>query len=113
MIQESNVISLRRGARIADMAGGLVEELPGRILDARFSTDVPNDEQRGAVRCPVGLLDVLGHISRRAAGQSGAGEGAGAYTRMVRAAVDGDGHLARRRDTEQVGARKLQRERVG
>ena len=41
------------------MAGGLVEDLSGRKLEAAHPRDVAHDDQVRSVGCPVGLLDVL------------------------------------------------------
>ena len=113
VVEERDPIALRREPRVADVTGGLVQDLAHRVLDARLSADVAHDHERGAVRGPVGLLHAVGDVARRAAGQRRARERARADARMVRPAVDRDRHFARRRDREQVRARQLERQRVG
>ena len=113
MVEKRDPVSLRREPRAADVAGGLVEHLAHRVLDARLALDVAGHEHRGAVLGPVGVLDSLGDVPGRAAGQRGARELPGADSGMARAAVHGDRHLAGGRDAQQVGARKLEGQRIG
>ena len=56
---------------------------------------------------------MLGNVARGASRQRRAGHGSLTTVGVRDAAIDGNRHLARRRDREQVGARELQRQGIG
>src|SRR5262249_40706629 len=107
-VDEREALPVGRDANTADPAGGFVEDLPDRILEAAAAASDAAHGQPLAVRRPVGVLDVLEDLARRAASEGDAGEGARRLVADHEVLVKGHGELARRGDSEQRGARQAE-----
>ena len=93
VIEKRDAVAFRREARVADVAGGLIQDLAHRVLDAGLAVHVPHDQERFAVGGPVRLLNPLRDAARRPSRQRRASERAAADARVIRPAVERDRHL--------------------
>src|SRR5262249_47176728 len=103
MVEEGHGFSVQRHAEIADPPVRLVEHLSDRVLDPALGPDGAHDRQRLPIRCPVGELDVLLDLTRRAAPcDSDPRERAAALEWSYVAAIQANGHLTGARDRKYV-----------
>src|SRR6266542_6283302 len=67
MVEKRHRIASRGDAGVADPAGCLVEDLPGRELEPVAPSRRANDGKARAIRRPIGTGDVFEQVARRAA----------------------------------------------
>ena len=113
VVQERDLVAVRRDPRVGDPAGGLVEDLPDGILEPDLPALLTNDGETLAVRGPVGPEHVLEDLLRRAAaGHPETRQRARPRERDGAAAVQRNGHLAGWRHGEHLGVREAEGTRL-
>ena len=112
VVQERDPGAVGREPGVADPSAGLVQDLARREFEPALAALGPHDREVLAVGRPVGVLDVLEELAGRAPGRAHARERAGARERRVEVGLEDDGHLSRRGDGGDVGARNSERPRL-
>ncbi len=113
MVEERDEVALRRDARVADPAPGLVEHLADRVLEPRLARDGAHDGEVRAVGSPIGPVHVFEKLARRPARERHLRERAAPDEPARPVALEGDRELARARDREDLGVRQHERARLG
>ena len=63
MVNEGKAVTSGGETKIADPAGGLIQNLANRIFDAVLASDFVHDRQRATIRIPVGVLNIVQQIA--------------------------------------------------
>src|SRR5438105_8563425 len=67
MVEKCHGIAPRRDAGMANPAGCLVQDLPGRVFEPVAPSRRANNRETYAIRRPIGISDVFEQVARRAA----------------------------------------------
>ena len=109
VVDERDALAVLVDANRSHPARRLIHHRPDRELDPGQSFLGPDDGDLQAVRGPVGDVDAVQHLARRAAHRRHPGQRARSSERAEPFHAEGHGQLVGARHRQQVGARDAQR----
>src|ERR1700733_11792571 len=100
MIEERDLVACGREVDVADVSGGLIENLARRILEAELTVDAASDGEIRSVFVPVGIGDVVEQFASRTTAERSFRQPAGRDPERPEVAIERNGYVAVGRDAQ-------------